>query len=261
MAPKTRAARRGADSVVTVSSNTLFHFTNSYDRLKSILELEFEPRFCLEHSPTRDDGSPFEYAVPMVCFCDLPLSQTSTHLAFYGNYGLGLSKEWGQAHGVTPVLYAYAGSAVRANLGKLWRSFKKDEWPLELSRAVGQILCYIKPYTGRFWRNGKYIEDVRFYNEREWRFVPENIGDKGWMIPKSDYLDKAKVGQLNDAVAAEGRLSFEPRDIRYIIVASEAEVLTMVDDVLRIKGKKYSYDDLRLLTTRIISAQQIREDF
>ncbi|HYR11968.1 MAG TPA: abortive infection system antitoxin AbiGi family protein, partial [Longimicrobium sp.] len=172
-----------------------------------------------------------------------------------------LSKEWGQTHGVTPVLYAYPGSAVRENLSKLWKSFEKDEWPLDAERAIGQILSYIKPYSGKFWRDGAYIEDVRFYNEREWRFVPENLRDRGWMIEKGDYLDQPTVTQLNRAVREESRLGFEPRDIRYIIVATEGEVLPMVEDVLKIKGSKYTHDDLRLLTTRIISAEQIRQDF
>lgn len=43
----------------------------------------------------------------------------------------------------------------------------------EMSKEFFHMLNYLKPYEGDFYRNGKKIKNVRFYNEREWRFVPE----------------------------------------------------------------------------------------
>src|SRR5688572_23249447 len=90
-----------------ISANTLFHFTNSIDNLLNILRNEFRPRFCLENYNLLRLRVPaevgFEFAVPMVCFCDLPLSQTGAHLSVYGDYGIGMTKVWGQRKGITPV--------------------------------------------------------------------------------------------------------------------------------------------------------------
>jgi hypothetical protein len=91
-----------------VSSNKLFHFTNSMDAVKSILKDGFFPHYCLEYSLDRDDkqaaakGRPPMRAIPIVCFCDLPLSLIRTHLKKYGSFGIGLDKNWGKKTGWRP---------------------------------------------------------------------------------------------------------------------------------------------------------------
>ena len=94
----------------TLSSNTLFHFTNNAEKLIAILKHTFKPRFCLEdlrmfNPSDNEENDWLEMAVPMTCFCDIPLSKVKNHLTFYGNYGLGLTKEWGIRNNVTPILY------------------------------------------------------------------------------------------------------------------------------------------------------------
>lgn len=56
-----------------VSSNTLFHFTNSIDNIENILINDFVPHYSLEKIMV--GRIIFEFAFPMVCFCDIPLSQ------------------------------------------------------------------------------------------------------------------------------------------------------------------------------------------
>ena len=82
---------------MVVSSNTLFHFTSKIDHLIDALTNEFSPRYCLEEYQTmfpKFKGRLSEYAVPQVCFCALPLTTISEHLAFYGNLGFGMTKDW-----------------------------------------------------------------------------------------------------------------------------------------------------------------------
>src|SRR5437660_12748311 len=90
-----------------LSANSLFHFTGSLENLLNILREEFRPRFCLENfnllQSAALDEEELEWALPMVCFCDLPLSQTGFHLSVYGDYGIGLTKEWGKRNGIAPV--------------------------------------------------------------------------------------------------------------------------------------------------------------
>ena len=75
---------------MAISANTLFHFTRDMDTLLSILRSKFYPRLCLEQKivPTLD----LRLAIPMVCFCDIPLSQISEHTEMYGEYAIGIKK-------------------------------------------------------------------------------------------------------------------------------------------------------------------------
>ena len=56
------------------------------------------------------------------------------------------------------------------------------------------------------------------------------------------------------------RIGFVPNDIKYLIVRREDEIVPLIREVERIKGK-YSYDEVRLVASRVISAEQIRSDF
>jgi len=88
---------------MAISSNTLFHFTKTKENLLGILQDTFHPRYCLEKFGVGDMET--EAAIPMVSFCDIPLSQIKNHLKIYGRYGLGLSKRWAKKRGLNPVLY------------------------------------------------------------------------------------------------------------------------------------------------------------
>jgi hypothetical protein len=123
---------------------------------------------------------------------------------------------------------------------------------------VARLLLLLKPYLGRFWRANKWIENVRFYDEREWRFVAAQDG-KTPALNKEPFMDSTTRDKANEAIAAV-RLPFTPSDIKYVIVSSETEVLPVIRDLERIKGK-YSLDEVKVLTSRVISAEQIREDF
>jgi hypothetical protein len=93
-----------------ISSNTLFYFTTSADNIIHIIKKGFMPRFCLEEFGSEiftGITDKIEQAIPMTCFCDLPLSMIDTHLDFYGSYGIGLSKEWGQENGLTSITYIH----------------------------------------------------------------------------------------------------------------------------------------------------------
>lgn len=246
-----------------ISANTLFHFTNNLENLLGILTNEFQPRFCLENydclamNPA-PDGETNQWAVPMVCFCDLPLSQTGFHLSVYGDYGIGMTKPWGQKNGISPVLYVYRGSSLTSTFGRLLTE------SLEKSRLVDDLnrfALFIKPYEGNLWRDGAELPGIRFYDEREWRFVPnlpEDLYKAG--MPAIDFFNNETRNTGNKKLAELSRISFEPNDIKYLIVRREDEIVPLIREVERIKGK-YSHDDVRLVMSRVISAEQIRADF
>jgi hypothetical protein len=250
----------------TLSANTLFHYTRNLDTLKSILVHEFYPHFCLEtlsFHPTIPDR---EVAIPLVSFCDIPLSQIKNHAELYGNYAIGLSKEWGLKKGITPVIYTHRGSplpkSIMMMVKKINTASEKNFWEDHL----WTVSVYLKPYEGKLWRKDKYLDGIRFYDEREWRYVPtiEQVlaagFDVGPVLRKEEFLDAARVEEGNKKLQ-QCRLGFTPKDIKYLIVKTEGEIYDFVTRVRRIKEAKYPPEDIEVLVTRIISMEQIKQDF
>ncbi len=250
----------------SISSDSLFHFTPSADNLIGILTKEFLPRFCCEEITLEGEETTsfIKHAFPMVCFCDIPLSQIKNHINTYGCYGLGMSKTWGITKRLNPVVYLNKTSTFSHSLYKTLKMSAKmnknqEVATKELSETIGETLRYLKPYSGNFERNGKAIKYVKFYNEREWRYVPKySFKDGSWAITKEEYNNPVTRAQEN--TATEGaKLSFEPSDIKYIIVKEEKEILSMIVALRKIK-KKYDANTIEILTSRIITSEQILND-
>jgi hypothetical protein len=240
------------------------------DNLVGILKNEFRVSLSVEnfeyitqHLPP--DSEPMrECAIPMVCFCDIPLSQVERHMKTYGDYGLGLTKDWGMSKRISPVLYTHPNSpapfssADHINLLESLGLAHASDDQKALALNAGLFVYLQKPYEGFLERKGPK-ERVRFYDEREWRYLPPELESIA-AISREDFADPIKSKPVRDQVSRIPPLSFEPEDINYIVVATDAEMLTMVRAVRSIKGK-YDADTVDLLTSKIISAERIKEDF
>lgn len=249
----------------SLSTNTVFHFTNSPGNIISILKNDFQPHFCLEDALHLlvEDNKHLEFAVPMVSFCDIPLSQILPHTDTYGKYAIGLSKKWAIKNKVNPIIYTYPNSAISDTISEHLNILNEPKRNSKKLKSVLPLLQYIKPYKGDLWKNGKKIKkDVRFYDEREWRFVPSSEKLSTMWMEKKDYLDENKRNKMNKILIRNKKynLTFNPNDIRYIIVENDHEILETLDKVIEIKHK-FSYRDVQLLTTKIISMDNIIEDF
>ncbi len=265
-----------------VSANALLHFTKSIDNIVNIISNGFYPKCCLEnlefiHDLGAWNSSPLNIAIPMVCFCDIPLSQTGTHKRNYGGYAIGLSKEWGEKNGINPVLYELPNSnAVNIIKECLSNTLSyPPEQNLQNPKSVKKIneigseilffLCYLKPYEGRKWDgNGFNGERIKFYDEREWRYVPDYIkirqkSLKPYMLV-DDFLNVNKREAFNKSLENDFKLEFAPSDIKYIIVGNESDVLHMADNISQI-NLNCSDNDKKLLITKIISMERIQQDF
>ncbi len=251
---------------MALSSNTLFHFTDRIEVLISILTHEFRAHYALEDftdifGQPRPDHDPM-IGLPMVCFCDIPLSQTAQHMQTYGNYALGLTKEWGMRSGLAPVIYSHPNSGTSRAILDLYERADSDESEgqttvTDFSSERERLICFLKPYMGMFHRRGKPAQQVRFYDEREWRYVPP----PPWSaINRTEYTDFRRRRDANSRLWDAHRISFEPSDIRYVVVADESEILPMIAEIEGIKAK-YSADEIKLLCSRIVAASQIATDF
>ena len=132
--------------------NILFHFTDK-DSLFKILESTFKPSYSKEY--IEGIKTKKEFAVPMVSFCDLKLSELKDHIDKYGNYGIGLNKSWALKNGLNPVMYINKNSHFINNLidgiGEIYRTINgivNEEDVDSLSAAYTNILN-----TYRFIKN------------------------------------------------------------------------------------------------------------
>lgn len=249
-----------------LSPNTLFHFTSSLNNLIGILKDTFYPRYCYDEFALVDNDSQrfIEDAIPMVCFCDIPLSLSINHINTYGQYGLGMTKEWGLRKGLNPVIYFNKNSHLAIKFSVLTNELI---WKRTLpAQAFHEIMGYIKPYEGTLYRNGRDVkENVRFYDEHEWRYVPDRsiLSDNGieTSLQRHIYLNQKALREANHKLEMEAtRLSFNADDIKYIIIKGEDQINIMITRIRDIKGSRYNKDTVDKLVSRIITVRQLKED-
>ena len=257
-----------------LSANTLFHFTKK-EYLQNILEsCSFYPRYCFEDIASKDiaiNAEP-DLGIPMVCFCDIPLSKINNHINTYGNYGIGLSKEWGYRNGISPLQYMYHNSNTaktfnekRLLINSLLEKVNEDDL-CSLRDLFLYTNLFLKPYEGRIFRNGKYSTDViRFYDEKEWRFIPDIMKFSSLslnaIVDYSNYAkDETIIDKPHEILATHCNLQFHIRDISYLIIEFETEIDELIDKINVLYESKYDSADINRLKTRIISKTRINED-
>ncbi|HEX8561954.1 MAG TPA: abortive infection system antitoxin AbiGi family protein [Flavobacterium sp.] len=246
---------------MAISTNSIIHYTDTLDKLKSILKEGFAIKYCAETLEIEDNkGS--QAAHPMISFCDIPLSQSFKHFAAYGRYGIGLSKEWANENGINPVLYLESKSLISKTIGNLLVERRNPNTKLTIAQksSILHIKSFTKNYSGHLKRNKVNDPNYRYYDEREWRLVPEKkiLGTAKFSINLSDYnINKKKY---NDMIS-KLRFEFEPDDISYIIVDKTTEIPNVIN-LLRLEyASKCTAQKLDILFSKIASTEQIISDY
>jgi len=245
-----------------LSARTLFHFTTKLEYLIKILESNFRPRYCLEDTSwaTSDKISKIEMAYPMVCFCDIPLSKIKKHLTTYGHYGVGLKKDWGFKKSLTPIIYSRKNAKTSRIIDDLIDWYSQNGEPTDLKYIISDIIMYMKPYYGKMWRNSEY-KKTKFYDEREWRWIPEiNRPDLKMHLEYDEYINSELRESENRKIGKYYTLVFKPSDVKYLIINDDSEINTIINKLERIKGQ-FSQETIKKLTSRILTTEQIKYDF
>lgn len=245
---------------MSLSSNSIIHFTGKSKNLLGILEANFKVSLCRETIVFNKQATE-SVLVPMVSFCDIPLSQIKNHIHSYGPYGIGLKKSWAEKKGLSPVLYLEKESTLGDELYKGLESFIKiDSTNIKpLGLAIMKIVGYIKNYQGDLKRKvGTTKKNYRFSDEREWRYIPSVDLFPSPYIALKEYEKNKKV---IDSKIGKLSLDFTPDDISYIIIKNDSEIKTFINLLRDTKGKKYTLEQIERLTTRILTTEQIMSDF
>lgn len=250
----------------------------------------------------------------MICFCDIPLSMVDDHMFKYGKYGVGMTKEWGIAKGLNPVLYYNEESILIQSFFKLifdghiktqelYRLAANGEWVgdggskslivdhkaegykekrdaywqvIDRLGALSGLKCYFKPRVGEYVIGGKHYPNYHFYDEREWRYVEREYDFESRNKPPKieevnlhgEHLSQEEKQQYNAKIEAEGKykLDFSASDVKYIIVKSDEEIIPLVKYLQLLpshtnNGLRFTPEEISLLTSRILTSDQIKEDF
>jgi len=249
---------------MAISSNSVIHFTNNFDNIKGIIKSKgFRLKYCSEN--LKLDNIHLPSASPMVCFCDIPLSEVKNHIDSYGSYGIGLYKTWAKKSTLNPVLYIDEQSEIAKVLKKALNTFfeksaEDEDFDDTFLETYFQITQYCKKYEGPL-KHGKIDDDkYRFYNEREWRYIPNEdvLNGQKQIIFNKDYLKEKK--EYNEKLK-DIFLNFDVEDISYIIVSDNNEIPEILNIINSVFEDSCTAKQLKVLGTKILTTNQIFNDF
>ena len=246
----------------------LFHFTKEKETLFEILRTTFKVSYAREKIIGPENNR--EFAVPMVSFCDLKLSELKKFIENYGQFGIGLTKEWANRNGLSPVMYINRHSELMDNLitglngvyahlnkiNDLEQFNKLNKYYLNIMNTYR----YSKNYEGELWRRGILKDDnYRFADEREWRYVP-GLQNQGVLpfVSISKISTREQKNEYNSKVE-HLRLSFQPDDIKYLIVEKDSDISGLIQHLENVKGR-FNPETRSRLASRILTVEQINSD-
>ena len=188
--------------------------------------------------------------IPMISFCDIPISQSQEHSEKYGSYALGLSKQpvfkKGKFCKAAPVAYLETMEPREEDIKRLFEN-----------EPTNMIFGFIKrmKYT---YKDKEY----NAYDECEWRLVLPSEEPNKWFVNEEEY-DKWKAGRKS-TFADNAVLLFNPDDIEYIIVNQKNNIPNNVKRLKKIKkigNVDMTEEKMSLLISKVLSFEQIKKDF
>jgi hypothetical protein len=219
-------------------TNTLFHTLTQFDYLKQIVQDKgFKASYADEII------SELNVKILMVSFSNVALFESETQIN-YGRYSIGLSLSWGKQKGLQPVLYTYSDSTMGRTFFENYFISEKDQTILTIldekereSQNIGLILdlrqiaenskkmlLYLKEDIVK----NKKGDEFKAYNDREWRFVYEDI-DHSSIIFERNFLNAGWIEEYQHAKSypkpytSNPVLLFELDDVKYVILETREE--------------------------------------
>ena len=99
-----------------LSSNVIWHQT----RKEAFFEILKSKKLCVSYS--QEEIMPkLRLAFPMICLCDLPLSEFASNNWTYGEYAIGFKRDWVIRNGFNPVCYYHHQSNLMQRMYTLVR--------------------------------------------------------------------------------------------------------------------------------------------
>ena len=295
------------------SANTLFHFVGEFKYLQSIITTKnIIPRYCIEdvsYLNLESDGVPVkEIAVLQKCFCDIPLhkltsrfkvdlinevpetiadfvdselQKCNTHPGLYGQFGIGLSKTWGEQNNLQPIQYINERSSfAKCFSAMVSAALDSEDFPDYMADDILRRLSFMKPLRGSMKRTlsdsdrTEIVIQKNFHDECEWRYSPNteqltelNIGN---VIANPNILSSGFCNEINKGISTEKYqslwLKYHYDDLRYIIVPdsqARIDIINLIRDIPdeNFNGSDNPERDRYVLASKILVLDSLRKDW
>lgn len=215
-----------------LSSNVIWHQTK-FDAFKNILKSgKFLCSYSLEKIRWRE--SEITVGIPMISFCDLPISDMHEYLKAnnsdkligkYGDCTIGLKREWAAKLGMSHVWYHDEKSEflrrTLPNKNDLLKSLQSKR-----NHNRWELISRIKPFMGEL--ESKDFKSYRFYDEKEIRYVPKpselkkkNVCNILTQEEYDKYKEAASNKEKGSPLIPNIAITFKPFDINYIFFSNE----------------------------------------
>lgn len=299
-----------------INASSLCHFTGRFDVLQKIIKNGIRFSFAFEKLSPATIAN-FEYpsnsqlvshiyenagvAIPMVSFCDIPITRAAEHISKYGQYMVGLNKEliielYNKI--INPVFYIYSDNLHHAidDISHVYAEATNQQMQEVIKRGKGIKVFTIEtaeeivkeiikecPYSNRkfsaqfivglskpcYSKDGK----VCYYDEREWRtFWPDKMTKKTewkWGITyedyssnKNDWNKELASDETNYITIPEGFLYF---GITHIVVKNDDQIPRMIDFIMNSQTlfgqTNVSKSERLILVSKITSFERVALDY
>ena len=253
-------------------SSSLIHFTDRLEYLKGILKDGFRFSYCREEYPKalvnniknqeKKDFIPTNCClnenicntvlIPMVSFCDIPLTRSNVHAQKYGYYGVGIDRELARDiyPQLMPVQYM-SSERFRLALNDISVIFAESE---NINRQINDSVKLIIGTT-KVYSTLRKERDVLCYEEREWRVIHSDNGitEWGWGIedrwkeayndrlhsnPDLSYLSFIVVEDSEGARIVEENIN---KLITHILVQNETEIPEIAEFIMDENNSIFGY--------------------
>lgn len=221
------------------------------EKLLGILQSGFRGHYCHEEFRC-SDGEILQLSIPMVSFCDIPLSHIPA--ITYGKYGIGMTSVWGNAKNLTPV--CYFPNSTKKPLTRFIAQLAQEQKDKNYEKC-NNLLAFAKPYNKYANPKGYRLNN---YREREWRKAYNTV------FIKNDEEDATLSQNKPPKQHPTMLLTFSNADITFILVPNDKERLVLIRSIQDFKSiggtsSEISDEDRLLLVSKILTIDDIKRNF
>ena len=277
--------------VPSINASSLFHFTPKINSLKLILKNGVRFSYAFENysdtlisnfSGTSKSSQELGVAIPMICFCDTPLTRVYQHMDKYGEYMIGFNKDFlmsSYGNILNPVFYIQSPNVDDAieELSSIYvetcaehltltNNSQNDKSSLMRITSLGLRKYSLRLLVG-------LSKPISYYDECEWRIInDDNRGQPNewkWGLSEAEYKNIKK--EINDELFKDFNSYIKIYEdsisdaISCIVVKKESQVSMLVDYIMKSKklfGYEVSSEKVKMnLVSKITSVKRITLDY
>ena len=132
-----------------------------------------------------------------------------------------------------------------------------DDKKEKAKQNVRYLLAHSKPTEGNMVVAGSVVAK-EFYQESEWRYVPENAIIKDY-LKKTEFDDDNILKSNNELTFQSSIIKFTPKDVKYIFVKSDSDIPEIIN-FIQAELDGFPNADIKVLMSRVTSLESIQRD-